>query len=204
VECGGFVVLSDNLFIRKNQGIFRRVPFIVDTIVGRVGRVLRRNNKAIGLNKGLPTHSPPTSALPKDFHWNIGDEENNEAPSPVSFLGYVCTVAGAATDTVIDAKATTYNGKTIIDVSDCTVFCQQQWIIVEDTVTGKKVTFSGQTAVRILRVIGLGHRLIDPITGQKDRGPPAGYPGKLIVELPADNGVTNAKIAFQKAQFQKI
>ena len=197
VTCGSFVVLSDNLFIRKNQGVFMGVPFATDTIVGRVGRVLRRNNKAIGLNKGLSIHSPRTSALPTDFHWNVGDEEKNEAPSPVSFLGYVCTVAGAATDTVTNAKATTLKDKTIIDVSDCTVFCQQQWIKVAG------VTFSGQTAVRILRVIGLGHRLKNPKT-KHDTGDPAGYPGKLIVEFPAHKNVKDAKIEFQKAVFQEI
>jgi hypothetical protein len=197
VTCGCFIVLSDNLFIRKNRGVFLNSPFRVDTIVGSVGRVLRRNNKAIGLGKGFATYSPATSVIPRDFHWDAGDEENNEAPSPGSFLGYVCTVAGAATDTVINAKATTQKGKTIIDVSDCTVFCQQQCITVE----GAK--FSGQTVVRILRVIGLGHRLIDPKTGQKYRGPPAGYPGKLIVELPADNDVIGT-IKFQKAAFKLL
>jgi hypothetical protein len=185
------------LFIRKNLGVFMGVPFIVHTIVGRVGRVLRRNNEAIGLNKGLYTHSPRTSALPTDFHWNVGDEEKNEAPSLGSFLGYVCTVAGAAVDTVINAKASTQKDKTVIDVSDCTVFCQQQWIKVEG------VTFSGQTAVRILRVIGLGHRLKNPKT-KSDTGDPAGYPGKLIVELSADKYLSDGRMSFQKAVFQRI
>jgi len=128
----------------------------------------------------------------------VGDQESNELPLPPSFLGYVCTFAGTAElETKTDTKATTHKGSTTIDVADCTVFCQQQWI----TVAGE--TFSGQTAVRILRVIGLGHRL-----GDKNRGQPSGYPGKLIVEFPADNGeenhIKNVDIAFQKATFQKI
>ena len=200
ISCGGIVLLTDNLFIRKYQMPYTISPFFIDSLVGRVGRVIRRNNKVSGL-VGATMYNPTTLMPPTNFHWSVGDEENNEAPSSVSFLRSVCIAAGAATDTAIDAKATTYKDKTIIDVSDCTVFCQQQWITVKDTLTGEKVTFSTQPAVRILRVIGLGHRLVDS-TGQRDRGAPAGHQGKLIVELPADNDVKGAKIGFQKAAFR--
>jgi hypothetical protein len=129
----------------------------------------------------------------------------NEAPVP-SFLGYVCTISGAAGETLTGTTATTNKNKTTIDVLDCTVFCQQQWITVAGETFSKPVSPpqlpTRHNAVRIVRVIGLGHRLVDPKT-KTNTGPPAGYPGKLIVELPADNGVKGAEIRFQQAQFQK-
>ena len=187
----GLVVFSDNLFLRKNLDSLEGSAFLVGTIVGRVGRVIRRNNKALGLGKSI--HSPPTTALPTNFHWSVGDQESSETPVPGS-LGYVCTVAGTAeAKTETGTKATTTFNSTIIDVVDCTVFCQQQSITVTDE------TFSKQSAVRILRVIGLGHR-----SGLHNTGDPLGYPGKLIVEFPADKGVKDMAIAFPKATFQKI
>jgi hypothetical protein len=215
VTCGGIVVYSDNLFTRKypypdskptDLVSYPISPFRIGTIVGRVGRVIRRNNKASGL-LDVPIYDPTTAHLPKDFHWSAGDEEINEAPVPGSFLGYVCTVEGAAGDTVTGTTATTYKNTTTIDVLDCTVFCQQQWITVAGETFSKPVPPpklpTKHTAVRIVRVIGLGHRLVDPKT-KTNTGPPAGYPGKLIVELPADNGVKDAEIKFQQALFQKI
>jgi hypothetical protein len=192
VNCGGLVVLADNLFTRKYLASYEIAPFRIDMLVGRVGRVIRRNNKASGLLKGL-MYGPSTAALPTNYHWSVGDQEYNEYPIPGSYLGYICTAAGTAGDTITNTKATTSKDSNIIDVADCTVFCPQQWI----TVSGEK--FAKQTAVRILRVIGLAHRL-----GDRHRDQPAGYQGKLIVEVPADTGVNNADIVFQKAVFQKI
>jgi len=222
VTCGGLVVYSDNLFTRKypykptDLVSYPGSPFRIGVIVGRVGRVIRRNNKASGL-LDVPVNDPPTSVLPKNFHWSVGDQEMNEEPrpGPGSFLGYVCTIEGAAGDTEIktlgtrdtgtieiDVLATTHKGTTTIDVSDCTMFCQQQWTTVEgETFSKKKLVDPKRNVVRIVRVIGLGHRVFEP---GGNIGKPCGYPGILIVELPADNGVTNAKIAFQKALIQKI
>ncbi len=89
-------------------------------------------------------------------------------------------------NTKTNTKVTTHKGTNIIDVQDCTVFCQQQWV----TVAGE--TFSGHTSARIIRVIGLGHRL-----GQIE-ATQHGFQGKLVVELPADNGVTEMDVVISK------
>jgi hypothetical protein len=190
VTCGGLVVYVENLFIRKYLGSYTIAPFVVGTIVGRVGRVIRRNNRAIGLESGVFAYTPTTAALPSHYHWSVGDQESNEAPTLGIYQGYVCTVAGTAeTSTSTGTKATTHKDTTTIDVDDCTLFCPQQWIMINDG--ANLVKFRGAIAVRILRVIGIGAK-----TG--------GRPGQLIVEFPADIGVEKQEIKFQKAIFQTI
>jgi len=193
VTCGGLVIYEENLFIRKYLESYTIAPFVIGTVIGRVGRVVRGYNKAIGLKSGILTYTPTTAALPSHYHWSVGDQENNEAPTPGIYQGYMCTVAGTAeASTVTGTTATTHIGTTTIDVDDCTVFCQQQWIIFN----GEK--FSGATAVRVLRVIGLGAN--DPENPAKTRG----KAGQLIVEFPADVGVSKQVIAFQAATFKTI
>ena len=63
VTCGGLVVYVENLFIRKYLGSYTIAPFVVGTIVGRVGRVIRRNNRAIGLESGVFAYTPTTASI---------------------------------------------------------------------------------------------------------------------------------------------
>lgn len=195
VTCGGLVLYEDNIFIRKYLAPYELTPFVAGTIIGRVGRVIRRNNRAVGLKSSILAYSPSTAALPSHYHWSVGDQEYNEAPTPGIYQGYVCTVAGTAeASTTTGTKATTHKGTTTIDVDDCTPFCPQQWITINDG--ANLVQFDKKNAVRILRVIGLA---------APKAIPPAPQPvGQLIVEFPADKSVGKQDINFQKATFQTI
>ncbi len=66
ISCGGIVLLTDNIFTRKYQEPYTIAPFFIDSLVGRVGRVIRRNNRVSGL-VGAAMYAPNNIQTTNEF-----------------------------------------------------------------------------------------------------------------------------------------
>ena len=151
LNSGGLVKINNEtvIYTGKLLSSYYHSPahFYIETRLGRVGRVIRRNNTISG-RRAEKLYSPPTSVNPKWWSWHEGDRE--EIDVPTSHGGRICTAPG--TFGKCTAHATTSVGEKEIKIIDDTSTLYQSIRISIADVTFTGPTGAGLSFTEILEV----------------------------------------------------